>query len=246
MEHTYHLTRISGNAKTGPIPVSTTSRSTCPAACPLKGNGCYADSGPLALHWNAVSKGSRGHDIDHFCNEIRRLPKGQLWRYGQAGDLPGDTHQIDAESLQKIVDANRGRRGFAYTHYPAAEPENARAVESANAAGFVINLSANDLDHADQLADLGIAPVVTLLPADQVTPTVTPAGRTVAICPASVRDDVSCATCGVCAVAHRKAIIGFPAHGSGAKKAQRVFFMRQERGGHSAVTLEDAPTASPA
>ncbi|GAD23489.1 hypothetical protein [Acidovorax sp. MR-S7] len=110
----------------------------------------------------------------------------------------------------------------------------------------MINLSANDLDHADQLVDLGIAPVVTLLPADQVTPTVTPAGRTVAICPASVRDDVSCATCGVCAVAHRKAIIGFPAHGSGAKKAQRVFFMRQEPAGHSAVTLEDAPAAPPA
>lgn len=100
MAHTYHLTRVSANKKTGPIPVSTTSKSTCPASCPLKGNGCYAESGPLALHWNAVSKGGRGHDLDHFCHEIKRLPKGQLWRYGQAGDLPGDTCQVDAGALQ--------------------------------------------------------------------------------------------------------------------------------------------------
>lgn len=224
MNHTYHLTRVSGNAKTGPIPVSTTSKSTCPDACPLKGNGCYAESGPLALHWNAISRKERGYDLDHFCHEIKRLPKGQLWRYGQAGDLQGDAHQIDAGSLEKIVEANQGRRGFAYTHYPALEPANARAVARANAQGFVVNLSANNLAHADELARLKIAPVVTLLPPEQVTPTVTPEGRHVAICPASVRDDVSCATCGICAT-QRKAIIGFPAHGSTKAKAHKVFMM---------------------
>ena len=224
MKHTYHLTRVSANRKTGPIPVSTTSKSTCPQACPLKGNGCYAESGPLALHWNAISQKDRGYDLDQFCHEIRRLPKGQLWRYGQAGDLPGDTHQIDAGSLQKIVAANRGRRGFTYTHYPPSEPANARAVESANAQGFVINLSANNLEHADELADLGIAPVVTLLPEDQLKNTTTPAGRSVVVCPAVTRD-MDCARCGICAT-ERTAIIGFPAHGTSKGKAAKVFMMK--------------------
>lgn len=224
MTHRYHLTRVSGNAKTGPIPVSTTSKSTCPAACPLKGNGCYAESGPLALHWNAVSTKDRGYDINKFCSEIERLPKHQLWRYGQAGDLPGDTHQIDAGELEKIVAANKGRRGFAYTHYPTLEPANARAIARANAQGFVINLSANNLAHADELSRLKIAPVVTLLPADQLTHTTTPEGRHVSICPATTRDDVSCATCGICAT-HRRAIIGFPAHGTSKAKAHKVFMM---------------------
>jgi hypothetical protein len=53
-----------------------------------------------------------------------------------------------------------------------------------------------------------------------------PQGRHVAICPATMRNDVQCATCGICANATRKAIIGFPAHGSGAKRVQAVFFAK--------------------
>ena len=55
-----HLVRKSRNGKTGPIPVSTTSGDTCPNACPLKGSGCYAKSGPLGMHWQKVSSGARG------------------------------------------------------------------------------------------------------------------------------------------------------------------------------------------
>ena len=225
MHHAYHLTRVSANSKTGPIPVSTTSKSSCPASCPLKGNGCYADNGPLAMHWKAVSEKGRGYDLEKFCQEIKRLPKGQLWRYGQAGDLPGDADQIDTTALDAIAQANRGRRGFAYTHYPPGVGNNADAIRAAVAQGFVVNLSANNLEHADELADTGIAPVVTLLPPEHRSPTHTPSGRLVAICPASVRDEVTCATCGICAHPTRKAIIGFPAHGTSAQKARKVFFM---------------------
>ena len=69
MEIKYHLTRVSSNSKTGPIPVSTTSRNSCPEACELKGSGCYAESGPLRLHWDAVGA-NRGYDLDKFCDEI--------------------------------------------------------------------------------------------------------------------------------------------------------------------------------
>ena len=119
------------------------------------------------------------------------------------------------------------RRGFAYTHYSALEPWNAHAIARANAQGFVINLSANNLQHADELARLKVGPVVTLLPPEQTMPTTTPDGRYVAICPASVRGDVSCASCGICATVQRRAIIGFPAHGSSKAKAHRVFYMAQ-------------------
>lgn len=221
MNHTYHLTRVSANSKTGPIPVGTTSSSTCPAACPLKNDGCYAEYGKVGMHWRKVSNGERGGDVEQFAAQIKRLPRAQLWRYGQAGDLPGDGRRVDARALAAIVEANKGRRGFAYTHYPVDDPVNAAVIAAANAAGFTINLSANNLAHADELAAAGIAPVVVLLPPDQANPTLTPAGRHVSVCPASIRDDIDCARCGVCAT-NRKAIIGFPVHGSGKAKALTI------------------------
>lgn len=226
MTHTYHLTRVSGNAKTGPIPVTTTSASTCPSACPFQRNGCYAESGPLALHWHAVSHSDRGGTLTELCSAIKKLPRRQLWRWAQAGDLPGDTVMLNAADVEQLVDANTGKHGFGFTHYDPMIPHNAGIIRAANEGGFTINLSANNLDHADALADLNIGPVATVLPIDTTKPLRTPAGRLVAVCPAVVRDDVTCASCGICAVPHRKAIIGFPAHGAGAKKAQKVFWAR--------------------
>lgn len=226
MQHTYHLTRVSGNMKTGPIPVTTSSKSTCPTSCPLKGNGCYAEHGPLGMHWHQVSIGNRGITLGELCDGIRKLPKHQLWRWAQAGDLPGDGQNINEAALAQLTQANKGRRGFGFTHYDPRVGDNAALLVLANTNGFTINLSADTLEEADELAALGVAPVAVVLPADASKSMKTPGGRHISVCPATVRDDVQCANCGICAHATRKAIIGFPAHGSGAKKAQAVFFAR--------------------
>lgn len=226
--HTYHFTRVSSNKKCGPIPVTTSSKSTCPSTCALKGNGCYAEYGPLALHWAQVSTGPRGITFEALCDKIRRLPKHQMWRWAQAGDLPGDGRLIDADAMELLIEANAGRSGFGYTHYDARIPHNAALIRRANAAGFVINLSADTLAQADELAALDVAPVACVLPIEQDKPTRTPEGRFVAVCPATVRDDIDCASCGICAVPGHKAVIGFPAHGSGARKAQAMFFKPRE------------------
>ena len=225
--HIYHFTPVSSNAKTGPIPVTTSSKGTCPSDCSLRGNGCYAEYGPLAMHWRAVSDGKRGGTLDELCDKIRKLPKRQLWRWAQAGDLPGDGVAIDAAALKQITDANQGKSGFGYTHYKPGVPGNFAAIKAANDAGFTLSLSAETLEQADELAALGIAPVACVLPTGTVKSLRTPGGRLVAVCPAAVRDDVTCASCGVCAVPGHKAIIGFPAHGSGAKKAQTVFYLKR-------------------
>jgi hypothetical protein len=158
-----------------------------------------------------------------FCDKIAALPDGQLWRHNQAGDLPGNGLEIDGAALGDLVKANNGRRGFTYTHYNPASGRNAAYIKGANDWGFTINLSANTPEHADKLAALGLGPVVTVLPIDQKENTNTPGGRKIVVCPATIRDDISCATCKLCAVSDRSVIIGFPAHGSQAKKAARVF-----------------------
>jgi len=232
------LTLKSANRKTGPIPVSTTSSDTCPEACPLRGNGCYAEGGALAIIWSQVNSGKAGDDWQTFCGKIAALPQGQLWRHNQAGDLPGPGDAIDAHALRDLVQANKGKRGFTYTHKPvklvsphgpegaqcATRANNNAAVHSANYHGFTVNLSANNVAHADELASLEIAPVVAVLPSDVQgnVKVETPAGRRVVVCPATYRDDVTCASCKLCAVRDRKVIVGFPAHGSRSAKADAI------------------------
>lgn len=220
----FHLTAKSSNVKTGPMPVSTTTADTCPNACSLKDGGCYAKSGPLALHWRRIE--ATGMDLDSFCAAVNQLDDGAIWRHNQAGDLPGDGDYINTKSLSMLVNANMGKRGFTYTHYDPRIADNAAAIEDANDNGFTINLSAETLDQADEYAALGIAPVVTVLPIDQSENLTTPQGRKVVVCPATQRDDVSCMTCQLCQ-RQRNTIVGFPAHGTSKKKAQAIFFAKR-------------------
>lgn len=226
------FTRRSNNVKTGPIAVTTTARESCPDDCAFKGSGCYAEQGPLGGLWRAMSAVGAGETFkngrntlrtlswEEMCEKVAALDTGEMWRMNQAGDLPRIGGKIDQPRLALLVKANTGRRGFTYTHHNVTQDlDNRQAVAEAVQAGFVINLSGNNLTHADALADLGIAPVVTLLPHDATSNTTTPKGRKVVVCPATQRDDVTCATCGLCARL-RDAIVGFPAHGPAKRKAE--------------------------
>lgn len=215
----------SGNTKTGPIPVSTSSKDTCPDVCPLKGKGCYALLGHLNIHWERLTAGLKGITFKAFLNEIRKLPKGKFWRHNQAGDLEGKGDKICAKSLKALVNANKGRHGFTYTHKPVLgdtklAKANAELVKYANANGFTVNLSSNNLAHADNLKALGIAPVVVILPWDASANVTTPAGNKVVICPA-VTKGITCEHCQLCQK-QRDSIVGFPAHGIQKKKVSEV------------------------
>lgn len=218
----YHLTRVSSNRKTGPIPVSTTSSDSCPQTCPLKGAGCYAAQGKLGLWWRQVK--NKGVNLEAFAAQVAKLPKGQLWRHNQAGDLPHNDGIIDAFALGAIVGANAGKRGFTYTHHDMTRPANVAAVRGANKLGFTVNLSANSLKHADQLADLNIGPVVAIVEPGGPAWGKTPAGRNYVVCPAQRREYVTCATCQICAK-KRTHIVAFEAHGSQSKRVINI--MRQ-------------------
>lgn len=220
----YHITLKSRNVKTGPIPVTTTSAKTCPPSCPLAAQGCYAKGGPLAIHWRKVTEGKAGGSLEALCGTIAALPEGTLWRHNQAGDLPGEGNTIDKADMLALISANEGKRGFTYTHKPAQHGANADLIRFANAKGFTVNLSANTLDHADKLAALDIGPVVVVLdaPEGQRADTVTPEGRKVVTCPATYRDDITCASCKLCAVRDRAVIVGFPAHGAAKRAAATI------------------------
>lgn len=226
------IVRKSENVHTGPIMVTTSPRATCPFACPLRKHAdtptagvCYAEHGALGgWVWNLLDRLPVGgsyqngnikiYGFDELLYFVRALESGTLWRHNIAGDLASNNKTtIDRTALRLLVDANRGRRGFTFTHYDVlTNLANRDAVKEANAAGFTINLSANSLDHADRLAELRIAPVTVILPPEVADNTATPMGHAVVICPTYTTPGVTCATCGLCA-RQRSTIIGFPAVG---------------------------------
>lgn len=212
----YHFIQASSNRKTGPIPQTYTERDSCPPSCAHYRADCYAEDFYTRLNWDKVSQ--RGTNLDGLIKAINRLPKGQLWRHNIAGDLPGHGEDVDAYALGQIVKANRGRKGFTYTHKQS--PEAIYWAKQATTWGFTVNLSADDVGHADRLAATG-APVVCIVPMDTPRHSTTPEGRPVLVCPAQTVKHMTCALCGLCQQANRRQIIGFRAHGTKAKQADQ-------------------------
>lgn len=216
------LTMVSSNTKTGGIPTSTSERSTCPTTCPFYDKGCYAKSGPQAIHWRKISEGSRGMNWDQFITAIRNIPHGQLWRHNVSGDLPHNDGDINYLMLRKLIFANKGRKGFTYTHHVLNE-HNIVSIQNANMMGFTINASCESIETADHVMTEYNIPAVAIVNSENVQRFYkTRSGRKVITCPATLHKNVTCATCGLCQQSDRKFIIAFPAHGTAKKTVNQI------------------------
>ena len=217
------FTPISSNAKTGPIPTSTSDRATCWTGCPFYDKGCYAKSGPQALHWRKVSSGERGYEWDAFLRLIRKLNRGQLWRHNVSGDLPVVADGIiDGDKVAQLADANRGRKGYTYTHHPLTDT-NLGVIKYANAAGFTVNVSTESVESADRIMSEHKIPAVAVVNSDKTDRFYrTESGRKVITCPATLHDNVNCSTCGLCQQSDREFVIAFPAHGTAKKTVNAI------------------------
>jgi len=208
------LTMVSSNAKTGPIPTSTSERSSCPTTCPFYDKGCYAKSGPQALHWRKVSNTERGVDWSEFVTLVRKIARGQIWRHNVSGDLPHNDGNIDYLKLRQLIDANKGRRGFTYSHHVLNE-HNIICLQNANMMGFTVNASCESVDDADRVMTECNIPAVAVVNSEKTDRFYkTASGRKVITCPATIHENVTCATCGLCQQSDREFVIAFPAHGT--------------------------------
>lgn len=212
----------SSNSKTGPIPVTTTERSSCPPSCPLAGDGgCYAEAGYYTrLNWDKVSNGERGMAWSDFIDTIDSLPDGTLFRHNVAGDLPGKNDCLDHDKVKELAHAASHARGFTYTHYPLSRA-NLQTIDYCNRVGFTVNLSANNVRQAIDYVKTG-QPVVTVAPSDHGNNTRTIDGVKFITCPATYKDNVSCATCQLCSVKDRDFVVAFPVHGTRANSADII------------------------
>lgn len=203
------FSKQSTTRKTGRIPVSMTSANTCPPSCGYYDRGCYAETHGLAVTWRRLSNGTEGLSWAQFLALVRSLPAGQVWKHNEAGDLPGYGEELDSAMALALAKAAAHTHGFTTTH--KQDFETLRQMNAHN--GFVVNLSADNLEHADELSGEGL-PMTVVLPHDAYHKNLrTRKGRVVVVCPAQLHDHVSCATCQLCAVGKRKSIVGFLAMG---------------------------------
>jgi hypothetical protein len=197
--------------------------STCPGACPHKGAGCYARYHNVGRLWKKLDEGRIGMGWDAFIAGVKALADGTLWRYGVAGDLPGKGNRINRSKLDQLIEANRGKNGFSYTHKPMTKA-NRFHVEHANHSGLTINLSADNLAEAQELLDMRVGPVVLSMPEDpRDWPKATADGTKVVPCLAVTHVGRNCLSCQWCAKVNRKFVVGFPAHGTGKRKVEEVY-----------------------
>lgn len=220
----FHLSRLSGNKKTGYMPVTTTSRNTC-HGCPFDGSGCYAQSGPLALHWRKVSTGERGVDWQQHLADLASLPTGSPLRLNQAGDLVNTAGRISRRYLTALSEVikRRALKAWTYTHHDPASGENAALIRRAQRSGLTINVSTETESAADRAVAAGL-PAVLACPSTETRSTWhTPAGNVVLVCPAQ-RRETSCSDCMLCHQGGRgrRVIVAFVAHGTSKKKADQA------------------------
>jgi hypothetical protein len=222
----YGFTLCSGNKKTGPMPIVMAPKQTCPAKCPFKGF-CYGIQWPIGLHWNKISEGKRGFSFEEAMAKVKELPRRLPWRYGDVGDLPGCGANIAPRQVELLVKANKGKKGFCFTHKPMTKP-NQRLVRMLNAKSFTVNLSGEGPTKADKLLALGVGPVATVL-VDQPEGwrrARTTKGTRIQRCPAEFTK-TQCITCGgdkgpICTWRDRKFVVGFTPHGNVKKKIERI------------------------
>jgi hypothetical protein len=215
----FHLSPVSGNAKTGPIAVSTSSRATCSPTCPFLGNGCYAETGPLLLHWRKVTEGIRGVSFPDFLGKLRSLEAGRLFRHNQAGDLPHTSGRISRTFIRKMVQSVAHLKAFTYTHHSLKLGENLQLLRYANRNGFTVNISTESESAADDAIASGLPAVMVADSAESRTTWHTKGGNVVLVCPAQRSDTKTCADCKLCHHRGRRVVIAFLAHGTGKRKA---------------------------
>jgi len=217
----FHLSAKSSNAKTGPMAVSTSSKLTCSPSCPFlpsNGGGCYAQSGPLNLHWLKVTSGERGTNFATFLESLRRLPDGSAFRHNQGGDLVHNAGKISETFIRKMVAAVRHLRAYTYTHHSLLLGSNLSLLKYANRNGFTINVSCESERQVDDTIAAGLPAVVVVDSEESRTTWHTAGGNVVIVCPAQRIEDKTCAGCMLCYKRGRKVAIGFLAHGNAKRK----------------------------
>lgn len=217
-----------GNLKLGqgvattyaPIP------NTCPASCPLRDSGCYAQSGPVAFHGRRLAAACEGlSDETTAILEASEIADTGKRLAGQGIRTPLRLHTFgDCRTVSAAVHVSTACESWpgdvwGYTHAWRDVPRAAWGTVSVLA-------SVETLGDAKAALEAGYAPAIVVQdhPSDGKAWTADNGVRVIP-CPNQVRD-VTCVECKLCWRSDRMAELGcavsFAAHGIGRRRALQV------------------------
>lgn len=225
---------VSGNAKTGPIPVTYRPMSTCEPTCPLlpdKANGtggCYGTGRIFA----AAARYSRDVTRADVAERLAAAPADARYlRDRVVGDVitvdDDGTVTFDLAYVETIgaLAADADLVAFGYSHaWRRMSPADVAAVA---ASGYVLNASCETVDDVAEALALGLPATIA---SDTVDDGTIIGGMRVVTCPAQTRDDVTCASCGLCAKPNRRSVVRFRIHGTARRMAAASIGRREQEG----------------
>lgn len=220
-ERIAHVVQWSENEKIGNVSTTYLSTVSC-VDCPLKGSGCYAEHGMVAI-WkrklDAAVRARKASPVRQAQAEAAGIDalkaKGQGLRLHTSGDCPTtESARIVADAAERFMQRGGGK-AWTYTH--AWRRVTRKAWGSVS-----ILASVETLADAKRAIRKGWAParVVPSFPSDKAWHE---GGVRWIPCPAQTRDDVTCESCRLCwDDAKLRAInagVAFAAHGSAKNQA---------------------------
>ena len=199
------------NRKTGNVPTGwigsniEEARQSC-TGCPLLDNGCYAHQGSPRIGFASLTKAfNRGLDRS-FKTALRlRHKKAKMIRLGALGDPSAATD----EQIKEIVETSEAQKIslVGYTHFW-------RRVDGARWRGKLMASCDTKQDLVDAIKDGWRATVVVPPDYPQVTKLeVDGKTHTLLVCPAQMKEKVTCNDCRLCDASKKGPHIAFRVHG---------------------------------
>ena len=140
------------------------------------------------------------------------------------GDVIAADGSFDTDYIESIAAAAKEAdlRPFGYTHGWRLMTDV--DVTRVAASGYALNASCETAEDIAAAVAMGLPTVVT---GDDWTDGDMVAGRRIVTCPAQTREDVTCASCGLCARPQRAATVRFIVHGTARKRAGKSIAARK-------------------
>lgn len=217
----------SSNRKVGAVSVTMAAQQSCPAACPLRKAGCYAESGPQGIHtarMNRAGEGSSPEDVARAeAAAILGLSGTKPLRLHVVGDCATEAAARIVSDASATYAARHGQPVWTYTHAWRTVPRDAWG-------GVSVLASCETREDVAKAAARGYAAAI-VTPAHGQRKAWRAEGSTFVPCPAASGAAADCASCMLCArdtanLAARRVIV-FEVHGSGARKAAAAVAAQQ-------------------